>query len=164
MKYVAVKLGKGATDDYKCEIRKMPDYLSKYMTEYNFLFEQIYEIAMLDSEEDRTLYGEQYTLYYNIGNNMRKFLECYLFNRYPNTDDPLKNHLSDMFDEHVPSEVNRVVNEYSHLVWAERGMRVMDVPEVVAAAREILKTLKRKDKKHYDVLCKSVGKDETVVF
>ena len=164
VKYVAVKLGKGATDDYKCEIRKMPDYLSKYMTEYNFLFEQIYEIAMLDSEEDRTLYGEQYTLYYNIGNNMRKFLECYLFNRYPNTDDPLKNHLSDMFDEHVPSEVNRVVNEYSHLVWAERGMRVMDVPEVVAAAREILKTLKRKDKKHYDVLCKSVGKDETVVF
>ena len=30
--------------------------------------------------------------------------------------------------------------------------------------REILKTLKRKDKKHYDVLCKSVGKDETVDF
>lgn len=40
----------------------------------------------------------------------------------------------------------------------------MDVPEVVAAAREILKTLQRKDKKHYDVLCKSVGKDETVDF
>lgn len=163
-KYVVVKLGKGTTDDYKCEIRKMPEYLSKYMTEYNFLFEQIYEIAMLDSEEDRTLYGEQYTLYYNIGNNMRKFLECYLFNRYPNTDDPLKYHLADMFDDHVPSEVNRVVNEYSHLVWAERGMRVMDVPEVVTAAREILKTLQTKDKKHYDILCKSVGKDESVTF
>lgn len=164
VKYVVVKLGKGATNDYKCEIRQMPEYLSKYMAEYNFLFEQIYEIAMLDSEKDRTLYDKQYTLYYNIGNNMRRFLECYLFNRYPNTDDPLRFHLADMFDDHVPSEVNRVVNEYSHLVWAERGMRVMDVPEVVTAAREILMTLQRKDKKHYDVLCKSVGKDETVVF
>ena len=162
--YVVVKLGKGTTDDYKSEIRQMPEYLSKYMTEYNYLFEQIYEIAMLDSEEEQTLYGERYTQYYNIGNNMRKFLECYLFNRYPNADDPLAVHLADLFDDHVPSEVNRVVNEYSHLVWSERGMRVMDAPEVVTAAREILKVLQTKDKKHYDTLCKSVGKDETVFF
>lgn len=163
-KYVVVKLGKGTTEDYRCEIKQMPDYLSKYMTEYNFLFEQIYEIAELNSEEEQTLYGEKYTLYYNIGNNMRKFLECYLFNRYPNTDDPLRLHLVDLFDDHVPSEVNRVVNEYSHLVWAERGMKVMDVPEVVTAAREILKALQTKDRKHYDTLCKSVGKDESVIF
>ena len=163
-KYVVAKLGKGTTEDYRCEIKQMPEYLSKYMTEYNFLFEQIYEIAELNSEEEQTLYGEKYTLYYNIGNNMRKFLECYLFNRYPNTDDPLKFHLVDLFNDHVPSEVNRVVNEYSHLVWAERGMRVMDVPEVVTAAREILKALQTKDKNHYDTLCKSVGKDESVIF
>ena len=163
-KYVVVKLGKGATGDYRCEIKQMPEYLSKYMTEYNFLFEQIYDIAELNSEEEQTLYGEKYTLYYNIGNNMRKFLECYLFSRYPNTEDPLKHHLVDLFDEHIPSEVNRVVNEYSHLVWVERGMRVMDVPEVVTAAREILKALQTKDKKHYDTLCKSVGKDENVIF
>ena len=104
----------------------------------------------MNSDEEQTLYGEKYTLYYNIGNNMRKFLECYLFNRFPNTDDPLKLHLIDMFDDHIPSAVNRVVNEYSHLVWAERGMRVMDVPEVVTAAREILKALQTKDKSHYD--------------
>lgn len=162
--YVTVKLGKGTTDDYRCEIKEMPYYLRKYMTEYNFLFEQIYDIAMLNSEEDQTLYAEKYTLYYNIGNNMRKFLECYLFNRYPDADEPLKAHLDKMFDDHIPSEVNRVVNEYSHLAWAARGMRVMDVPEVVTAAREILKALQTKDKNHYDTLCKSVGKDESVIF
>ena len=43
-------------------------------------------------------------------------------------------------------------------------MRVMDVPEVVTAAREILKALRTKDWAHYETLCKSVGKDETVVF
>ena len=162
--YVVVKLGKGTTNDYRCEIKEMPNYLRKYMTEYNFLFEQIYAIAQLEREEDQTLYGEKYTLYYNIGNNMRKFLECYLFNRFPDADDPLAEHMADMFDDHVPSEVNRIVNEYSHLVWAERGMKVMDVPEVVKAAREILKALQLKDRKHYDTLCKSVNLDETVDF
>lgn len=162
--YVTVKLGKGTVDDYKCEIKEMPYYLKKYMTEYNFLFEQIYDIAMLNSEEDQTLYAENYTLYYNIGNNMRKFLECYLFNRYPDADEPLKAHLDKMFEDHVPSEVNRVVNEYSHLAWAARGMRVMDVPEVVTAAREIPKALQTKDNDHYVTLCKSVGKDESVTF
>lgn len=162
--YVVVKKGKGTTNDYRCEIKEMPKYLKKYMTEYNFLFEQIYEIAELEGEEKQTLYGDNYTLYYNIGNNMRKFLECYLFNRYPDTDEPLAEHLANLFDEHVPSEVNRVVNEYSHLVWAERGMMVMDVPEVVSAAREILKALRTKDKAHYETLCKSVGKDSSVEF
>lgn len=156
-KYVVVKLGKGTTDDYRSEIRKMPEYLSKYMTEYNFLFEQIYEVAKLESDEEQTLYGEKYTQYYNIGNNMRKFLECYLFYRYPDTDDPLRAHLAQLFDENVPSAVNRVVNEYSHLAWAERGMRVMDVPEVATAARDILKALQKKDPEHYETLCKSVG-------
>ena len=135
----------------------MPEYLSKYMTEYNFLFEQIYEVAKLESDEEQTLYGEKYTQYYNIGNNMRKFLECYLFYRYPDTDDPLRAHLAQLFDENVPSAVNRVVNEYSHLAWAERGMRVMDVPEVATAARDILKALQKKDPEHYETLCKSVG-------
>ena len=162
--YVVVKLGKGNTENYRCEIREMPLYLRKYMTEYNFLFEQIYDIAKLNSEEDQTLYAEQYTLYYNIGNNMRKFLECYLFNRYPDTDDPLRKHLTDMFEDYVPSEVNRVVNEYSHLAWAERGMRVMEVPEVVTAAKEILKALQKKDRAHYETLCQSVGKDSSVRF
>lgn len=163
-KYVIVKLGKGITDDYRCEIRQMPDYLSRYMTEYNFLFEQIYEIAKLNSEEEQVLYAEQFTLYYNIGNNMRKFLECYLFNRYPNAEEPLRAHLDKLFDDHVPSQVNRVVNEYSHLVWAERGMRVMDAQEVVTAAREILKALRTKDWDHYKTLCQSVNKDENETF
>ena len=162
--YVVVKLGKGNTDDYRCEIRQMPDYLSRYMTEYNFLFEQIYEIAELNSEEEQVLYAEKYTLYYNIGNNMRKFLQCYLFNRYPDAEEPLRAHLDKLFDNNVPSQVNRVVNEYSHLVWAERGMRVMDAPEVVTAARDILKALRTKDWEHYKTLCQSVNKDENVTF
>lgn len=60
--------------------------------------------------------------------------------------------------------MNRVVNEYSHLAWAEQGMRVMDVSEVVTAAKEIIRVLKVKDIDHYVTLCKSVGVDENVSF
>lgn len=106
----------------------------------------------------------KYEQYYNIGNDMRKFMECYLFNRYPDTDNPLSDHIAQLFDDHVPIEVNRVVNEYSHLKWAERGMKVMDVPEVVTAAKEILEALQTKDRAHYETLCKSVRMDSSVVF
>ena len=38
------------------------------------------------------------------------------------------------------------------------------MPEVVTAAKEILKALQRKDKAHYETLCQSVGKDGCVRF
>lgn len=160
--YVVAKLRKGDTDDYKCEIKEMPKYLKDYVTEYNFLFQQIYEIAKPVNGDKQALYGNKYSQYYNIGNNMRKFLECYLFYRYPNTDDPIKHHMKQLFDDEVPSEVNRVVNEYSHLVWAERGLRVVDVPEIEKAAKLILKALKEKDAPHFETLCKSVGADVSI--
>lgn len=160
--YVVAKLRKGDTDDYKCEIKEMPQYLKDYVTEYNFLFQQIYEIAKPINGDKQALYGNKYSQYYNIGNNMRKFLECYLFYRYPDTEDPIKHHMKQLFDDEVPSEVNRVVNEYSHLVWAERGLRVVDVPEIEKAAKHILKALKEKDGSHFETLCKSVGADVNI--
>lgn len=58
--------------------------------------------------------------------------------------------------------MNRVINEYSHLAWAERGLKVIDVPEIEKAAKLILKALKEKDPAHFSVLCKSVDVDEAV--
>ena len=160
--YVVVKLRKGDTDEYKCEIEEMPKYLKDYVTEYNFLFQQIHQIASPVRGDKQVLYGNIYSHYYNIGNNMRKFLECYLFYRYPDTDDPIKSHLRQLFDGTVPSEVNRIVNEFSHLVWAERGMRVVDVPEIEKAAKHILSAIKNKDPEHFETLCNSVGVDMNV--
>ena len=40
----------------------------------------------------------------------------------------------------------------------------MDVPEVVMAAKEIIKTLKMKDPEHFAALCNTVGKDKNVEF
>jgi len=158
--YVVEKLRKG-DDEYKCRIEDMPKHLRDYVTEYNFLFEQIYEMVRPVRGDRQALINNTYTQYYNVANDMRKFLECYLFYRYPDTDSPF-DHLDMLFEDNLPSQVNRVVNEYSHLAWAERGLRVVDVPEMEIAAKHILRALKAKDEAHFKTLCKSVGKDENV--
>ena len=145
--------------EYRSCIAAMPAYLRDYVTEYNFLFEQIYRVAQpLGNKGNKTqMLEHSYSQYYNIGNNMRKFLECYLFFRYPTNEDPL-HHLPKLFGTgHVPAEVNRIINEYSHLVFALRGATVMDVPEVETAARHILTALQTHDPEHYAALCQSIN-------
>ncbi len=159
--YVVEKLRKG-DDEYKCEIKMMPDYLRDYVTEYNFLFQQVYDVARPISGKKEEKYKNIYSQYYNVGNNMRKFLECYLFYRFPDSDEPTVDHLDDLFEGNERSEVNRVINEYSHLAWAERGLKVIDVPEIETAAKLILKAIKTKDPDHFKVLCKSVDVDENI--
>ena len=59
-------------------IEKMPKYMEEYVTEFNYLFKQIYDCANLVQVDDTN-----YTTFYNFGNNARKFLEIYLYYKYP---------------------------------------------------------------------------------
>lgn len=156
---------KNKKDGYaKSIIKEMPSHLKDYVTEYNFLFKEIYDIAKPFTKGDRVKYFEnQYTQLYNLPNNMRKFLECYLFYRFPNTENPLNN-LSLLFDNHIPALVNRVVNEYSHLSWGQRGTIVMDVVEAESVAMEILKAIYKKDSLHYNALCESIKVENEIDF
>lgn len=161
--YVVEKLRKG-DEDYKCEINMMPDYLKIYVTEYNFLFKQVFCIAKPISGDKKRMLEHVYTQYYNVANNMRKFLECYLFYRFPDSYDPTKDHLDYLFEGHERSEVNRVINEYSHLAWAERGLKLIDVPEIEKTAKFIMNAIKEKDSIHFRALCKTVDVDDNVDF
>lgn len=147
----------------KCFLKKMPDYLKNYVTEYNFLFKELYDMAETISGNKFQKYENEFTHFYNLPNNMRKFLECYLFYRFPNTEKPLKN-LSKLFDNHVPCLVNRVINEYSHLTWGDRGTLVVDVNEAETVSRDILKAIKQRDLDHFEALCCSVGVDANIVL
>ena len=149
--------------EYRCFLIKMPSYLRDYVTEYNFLFKEIYNMARSFTKGERVKYFENnYTLLYNLPNNMRRFLECYLFYRFPNTDDPLKN-LNKIFRSHIPALVNRVINEYSHLTWGDRGTLVMDIGEAETVAKEIMKVI-MEDKEHFEALCDSVKVDKDIVI
>jgi hypothetical protein len=149
--------------DYRCFLSKMPSYLKDYVTEYNFLFNEIYSMASSIKKDEREKYFENnFTSLYNLQNNMRRFLECYLFYHFPNTDNPLKN-LGKIFNGNIPMLVNRVINEYSRLTWGDRGTLAADIGEAEIAAKEIINAV-MKDKEHFEALCESVGVDKNIVL
>ncbi|EIO0729620.1 AAA family ATPase, partial [Campylobacter jejuni] len=76
------------------EVKKLPKCLEKYTTEFNYLFEQIYKFKNIDGINDEDL---KTSLVYNFGNNLRKFLEIYLFFKYPNNFESLDKELIERF-------------------------------------------------------------------
>ncbi|HEF9979281.1 TPA: AAA family ATPase [Campylobacter coli] len=152
------------------EVKKLPKCLEKYTTEFNYLFEQIYKFKNIDGINDEDL---KTSLVYNFGNNLRKFLEIYLFFKYPNEIKSLDKELikrffndtyqSDRIDENhqkmVASIINRYQNEYSHLrEILSRGMQPIDIEEAKKIAEFILKTIEQNDKQQYKALVESIGK------
>ncbi len=131
----------------------MPRYLREYITEFNYLFEQIYKCRNPDYAK------EHYETFYSFGNNLRKFLEAYLFYKYPDCSG-LKNKLLKFFgnDNASASLMKKLVDEYSHLAETiDRGMRPLDVPEIPRLANFVLDTLYKKDPDQYNALLESIG-------
>ena len=53
--------------------------MKEHVTEFNYLFHQIYKCSQATESEN-------YELFYNFGNNARKFLEAYLYYKYPDNE------------------------------------------------------------------------------
>ncbi len=142
--------------DKTSTIGVMPRYLKEYVTEFNYLFHQIYRCAVIDSIDDTN-----YTTFYNFGNNARKFFEVYLYYKYP--DQGMSQETLRLFfgEENIPAILtDRINNEYSHLCGVfERGATPVEVPEMQTAAQQIIERLK-KDYEQYSSLLKSVGVNE----
>lgn len=143
--------------DQVSDITLMPRYLKDYVTEFNFLFHQIYKCACAQIECD-----ENHDCYYNFGNNARKFLEAFLYYKYPNAvekDDKLARFFGD--DALAVSLTDRINNEFSHLAGVfERSVLPIDVPEMKTTANFILRKIKEKDPDQYSALLQSVGVTE----
>lgn len=141
-------------DKEKSKIKVMPRYLKDYVTEFNFLFHQIYLCSTADEDDEN-----HHSLFYNFGNNTRKFLEAFLYYKYPNAiekDDKLKR----FFGENgQPSTMtDRVINEFSHLEGLfERSMMPIDIPEMKKTATFILDKINEKDSEQYEALLLSIG-------
>lgn len=134
----------------------MPDHIKKYSTEFNYLFEQIYSVCKEVKGDRRMMLENTYNQSYNLPNNLRKFLECYLFFKYPSNEDPLKN-LDKLFGDHALSLINRIVNEHSHLTHLDRAWKPMDIDEVEACARLVIKKIQEIDPGQFEALVKSLN-------
>ncbi len=134
----------------------MPKYLKDYQTEFHYLFHQIYRCK--DGQDPQ----QNHEIFYNFGNNLRKFLEAYLFYRYPFTDDRNDSleRLRKFFGEDATATAltNRVSNELSHLEGIiDRSMRPIEIPEIPAVAEFVLDKMYEKDKEQFNALLKSIG-------
>lgn len=140
------------------KIELMPEYMKKYVTEFNYLFHQIYKCSKISHPTD-----DNYEALYNFGNNARKFMEIYLYYRFPNCKNDSMKKLEHFFGEgRVPAVlVNRFYNEFSHMSeGAERGETPIEVPEASKIAKQILDKLKAHDPEQYRALLESIGETE----
>ena len=140
----------------RSSIKLMPDHLKDYTTEFNYLFNTIYSLYKNVSGDRSRQLENTYNQFYNIPNNIRKFLEYYLFYKYPNSKSPLDN-LDKLFDGNTPALLNRVVNEFSHLTFIDRGWAPLDVSEVEECVKLIIEMIQRKDMEQYIALKSSIG-------
>ena len=92
-------------------LKLSPEYLKKYITEFNYLFYQIYTCSTAEMQ------NIEHNFQYNFGNNMRKFLEAFLFYKYPSNKMSFDQRIKKYFDndEVAFNLVKRVINEFSHL-------------------------------------------------
>ncbi len=144
--------------DKRSKLILMPNYLKNYITEFNYLFHQIYKCSKINNTHN------DHEAFYNFGNNLRKFLEAYLFYKYPvQTNDKTKK-LRMFFDDDESSVAlaNRVTNELSHLEEIfDRSIKPVEIPEIPKLAKYVLAKIKEKDTNQYNALLESIGETET---
>ena len=133
-------------------IGRMPRYMRDYATEFNFLFNTLYECARTNIINDNN-----FGYFYNFSNDARKFLEIFVYYKYPNCDSEKKKEEKFLGNKYNQIFTERLDNEYSHLRTLERSSLPVDVPEINNVSKLILKKIKESDKDQYDALVKSIG-------
>lgn len=139
---------------HSSEIKKMPLHIREYITEYNYLFEKILECAEFQVPNNITI-----DIYYGVANHIRKFLDYYLFFKYPNNESLMRKYEYFFGDYQKASFVNRVINELSHLEGTTiRATIPLDLQEIQRVAQFVIETIKIKDNKQFNALLESIGK------
>lgn len=136
-------------------VERMPKHLKEFATEFHYLFHRIYRCSKANEDDDNCADD-----FYSFGNNLRKFLEMYLYFRYPNASEndtgKLRRFLGD--DLVASSVTERVENEYSHLVGLfERGILPVDISAMKKMADLVLDKIKNYDPEQYNALMESIG-------
>ena len=137
-------------------IEIMPKYLRNYITEFNYLFSEIYICS------DETNKVTHYNSFYNFGNNLRKFLEAFLFFKYPFSQNESTDHnlrVQKFFADELGAEplVQRIVNEFSHLSGQfDRSVEPIDHAEISRLAQFVLKKLQYNDEDQFNCLKESI--------
>lgn len=144
-------------------LKLMPPYLKNYITEFNYLFGEIYTCISPANA------ATEHHCFYNFGNNLRKFLEAFLFFKYPFSvhDQGDYNRRIEMFFRDEPGMetlVQRLTNEFSHLGGGfDRSIQPIDHEEISKLAKFVLKKIRDNDTPQFECLLESIGKPDPFV-
>ena len=106
--YLIEKIKESENIPSKSYIKKLPKHLSNKVTEFVFLFEQIYRVATEDEDENN------FSVFYNFPNNGRKFIETLLYFKYPDCNTKNNDKIINYFGGENAPFIQRINNEYSH--------------------------------------------------
>ena len=153
-KYYLIEKKLTANGEATSIITRMPTYLQTYSTEFIFLFHQIYRVATEDQSD------ENYEVFYSFPNTARKFIETYMFFKYP--DFTMKNdkRIREFFGGKLEfvSFLNRINNEFSHGEnQPDRLFKPIDIPEFKKNALIILDSIRRNDEEQYYAFLRSIN-------
>lgn len=149
-------------DSCSSKLLPMPRYLKDYVTELNFLFT---EICICATPSNISTHAQ---CFYNFGNVLRKFLEAYLFFKYPSTISPDTDHkhrLAKFFgsDKNANPLISRLTNELSHLHGRiDRCAEPIDFSEISTTARYVLSKMKSSDAEQYKCFMESSSLDDPI--
>jgi wobble nucleotide-excising tRNase len=140
-------------------LKLSPEYLKRYITEFNYLFYQIHTCATAD------LQNIEHNFQYNFGNNMRKFLEAFLFYKYPSNkmsfDQRIKKYFNN--DEVTFTLVKRVINEFSHLEENfDRSLEPIEISVIQNVSSAVMDKMETTDKDQFDALKESIENEAEI--
>lgn len=128
----------------KSYIKKLPKHLSNKVTEFVFLFEQIYRVATEKEAENN------FSVFYNFPNNGRKFIETLLYFKYPDYKTKNDDKINSYFGNENAAFIQRINNEYSHGEDRfDRTRNPINTSEFIHDARIILSALYQNDPEQF---------------
>ena len=142
--YLIEKIKEAENIPSKSYIKNLPNYMSNKVTEFVFLFEQIYRVATEDEDENN------FSVFYNFPNNGRKFIETLLYFKYPDYKTNNGNKIINYFGSENAPFIQRINNEYSHGEDRfDRTRNPINTCEFKHDARIILGVLHRNDPEQF---------------
>lgn len=142
--YLIEKIKEAENIPSKSYIKNLPNYMSNKVTEFVFLFEQIYRVATEDEDENN------FSVFYNFPNNGRKFIETLLYFKYPDCQTNNDNKIINYFGGENAPFIQRINNEYSHGEDRfDRTRNPINTSEFKHDARIILGVLHRNDPEQF---------------
>lgn len=142
--YLIEKIKTPENNPSKSYITSLPKYLSNKVTEFVFLFEQIYKVATEEENENN------FHIFYNFPNNARKFIETLLYFKYPDYKINNDTKVNKYFGEEISPFIQRINNEYSHGEDRfDRTQNPINTSEFKHDAIIILKTIYENDSEQF---------------